>query len=115
MKKSFFLTYVSKLQPIKLVEIFEKKFDMNFIEHSSSYLGDYYAHQGVFCDSFKILNNILPDGEFEIDDSEIVTIMKLGFFNGKNKEKQSKTEYMKKQLDLMEDLKMYSYDVFDEN
>ena len=54
MKKSFFLIYTSKL---KVFEIFENKFDISFIKHSSDYLGEYHSYEGLFCDHFKLLNN----------------------------------------------------------
>ena len=113
MKKSFFLTYTSKLKMFDLEEIFQNKFDIYFIKHSSDYLGEYYSHEGLFCDQFKLLNNKLPDNNYQITDSEIVTILKFGFFNGKNKEKQSKYEFMKKQLEKINNLSLYSFEVFE--
>lgn len=80
MKKKFFLTYASKL----------KVFDMSFSEHSSDYLGNYYSYEGLFCDNFKILKNKLPDGDLQINDGGIETILKLGFLMEKiNKNKVS--------------------------
>ncbi len=49
-----FLIYTSKL---KVFEIFENKFDISFIKHSSDYLGEYHSYEGLFCDHFKLLNN----------------------------------------------------------
>lgn len=114
MKKSFFLTYASKLKVFDLAKIFEKKFDISFIEHSSDYLGNYYSYEGLFCDNFKILQNKLPDGDLQINNGGIETILKLGFLNGKNKEKQSKYEFMKKQLASLDNINLHSFDVFEE-
>ncbi|MDV8155313.1 hypothetical protein ACG907_08475 [Acinetobacter bereziniae] len=114
MKKSFFLTYASKLKVSDLAKIFEKKFDISFIEHSSDYLGNYYSYEGLFCDNFKILQNKLPDGDLQINNGGIETILKLGFLNGKNKEKQSKYEFMKKQLASLDNINLHSFDVFEE-
>lgn len=114
MKKSFFLTYKTNLNLIDSVGIFEKKFDISFVEHSSDYLGNYYSYEGLFCDNFKILQNKLPDGDLQINDSGIETILKLGFFNGKNKEKQSKYEFMKKQLTSLDNINLHSFDIFEE-
>lgn len=114
MKKSFFLAYTTNLNPIDLVRIFEKKFDISFIEHSSDYLGNYYSYEGLFCDNFKILQNKLPDGDLQINDGGIETILKLGFLNGKNKEKQSKYEFMKKQLASLDNINLHSFDILEE-
>lgn len=114
MKKSFFLAYATNLNPIDLVRIFEKKFDISFIEHSSDYLGNYYSYEGLLCDNFKILQNKLPDGDLQINDCGIETILKLGFLNGKNKEKQSKYEFMKKQLASLDNINLHSFDILEE-
>ncbi|UOH17708.1 hypothetical protein [Acinetobacter sp. NyZ410] len=114
MKKSFFLIYTSKLKIFDLAEIFQNKFDISFIKHSSDYLGEYYSYEGLFCDHFKLLNNKLTDDNYQIIDSEILTILKLSFFNGKNKEKQSKYEFMKKQLEEINNLNLYLFEVFEE-
>lgn len=114
MKKNFYLTYTSKRKIVDLANFFEKKFDISFVEHSSDYLGDYYSYEGLFCDDLKLLNNKLPDDDFQITDSEVITILKLGFFNGKNKEKQSRCEFMKGQLENVDELSLYSFDIFEE-
>ncbi|MEQ1345538.1 hypothetical protein [Acinetobacter seifertii] len=114
MKKSFFLAYTTNLNKIDLVRIFEKKFDISFIEHSSDYLGNYYSYEGLLCDNFKILQNKLPDGDLQINDGGIETILKFGFLNGKNKEKQSKYEFMKKQLTSLNNINLYSFDILEE-
>lgn len=114
MKKSFFLAYTTNLNLSDSVGVFEKKFDISFVEHSSDYLGNYYTYEGLFCDSFKILQNKLPDGDLQINESGIVTILKLGFFNGKNEEKQSKYDFIKKQLASMENINLHSFDIFEE-
>ncbi|ENW53083.1 MULTISPECIES: hypothetical protein [Acinetobacter] len=114
MKKSFFLAYTTNLNSIDLVRIFEKKFDISFIEHSSDYLGNYYSYEGLLCDNFKILQNKLPDGDLQINNGGIETILKLGFLNGKNKEKQSKYEFMKKQLASLDNINLHSFDILEE-
>jgi len=97
-----------------LAEIFENKFDVSFIKHCSDYLGEYYSYEGFYCDHFKLLNNELPDDNYQITDSEILIVLKLRFFNGKNKEKQSKCEFMKKQLEKINNLSLYLFEAFEE-
>lgn len=96
------------------LKFLKKKFDISFIEHSSDYLGNYYSYEGLFCDNFKILQNKLPDGDLQINNGGIETILKLGFLNGKNKEKQSKYEFMKKQLASLDNINLHSFDIFEE-
>ena len=114
MKKSFFLTYASKLKVFDLAEIFEKNLIFLLLNIAADYLGNYYSYEGLFCDNFKILQNKLPDGDLQINDGGIETILKLGFLNGKNKEKQSKYEFMKKQLASLNNINLHSFDIFEE-
>ena len=64
----------------------------------------------------------IPEDTFEIEDDEKnnapqkTSFFKkiFPFFNGKNKEKQSKYEFMKKQLASLDNINLHSFDIFEE-
>lgn len=82
-----------------LVDLITKKLDLDFNLHESDYLGEYYLYNGLFADRFTIMNNRLPSGEFLINDNTAQkNILKINFIDGKNKDKESKLNFLKQQL-----------------
>lgn len=114
MKKHFFLTFKSTLSMLELLDILQNKLQIDFVLHESMYLGEYYAYKGLLCESFKIFDNKMPDHELHLDEAGIMTILKLSFIEGKNKDKEIKCLRIKNQLESIMALNLHSFEILED-
>lgn len=114
MRKSYFLTYGSTLTKKEVVNIFENNFFFKFVEKDSLYFGAYFKYIGLYCDQIKIFENIMPNSDLYIEDSDIKTALSFSFIEGKNSEKKSKYTFIKLQLDKMEDFILFKSEELEE-
>lgn len=102
MKKYFFLSFASSKPLNDVCKDFYDRFDIEFIKHESSYVGEYLKYSGMYADVIKILPNIMPNGEHVYGKNEdIKTIVEISFISGKNNEKSSRYKYMKESVKRM--------------
>lgn len=116
MKKSFYLVYSSKLKMEKVLQTLDLTLDMSFTARESSYFGNYYKYEGLYCDSCKIFVNKLPTGDLilEQNDSSDI-ILKICIDEGKNKDKLSKFKFLKHYFQKDENFTFESENILEEN
>lgn len=96
MANSFFLTYVSSLQIFDVKEVLSDKWDLELIEHDSSFFGVYFRYRGLYADNLTIKNNRLDENSWLMEDYvKYKTIIEVSFTEGRKKDKISKSKYMK--------------------
>lgn len=81
---------------------FRDRFDIEFIKHESSYVGEYFKYSGMYADVIKVLHNVRPTGEHVHEaNNNIKTIIEASFISGKNADKLSKYKYIKESVRRM--------------
>lgn len=102
MKKSFYLSFASPNSLDEVRKYFYDKFDIEFNEHESSYVGEYLKYSGMYADVIKLLPNVMPTGDhLDRENGNIETIIEMSFVSGKNADKLSKYKYMKESIKRM--------------
>lgn len=94
MKKSFFLSYKSNLSIDSIVHSLEHTLQINFVPHDSHFIGLYIQYKGEYCDSLKIMSNLTPDLDYQIDSAkDFSTVIKIMLEQGKNVDKNRKKDF----------------------
>jgi hypothetical protein len=94
---------------------FYDRFDIDFIGHDSSYIGEYLKYSGVYADVIRILPNVMPNSEYVYgENKDIETIVEIFFTNGKNAEKLSKYKYMKGSVGRMNGMLIIKDEIVEE-
>lgn len=98
MKKNYFILYGTILPVTDILDYTEKRLDVKFDLHESSYLGEYYKYSGLYADSITIeRNQIELKGEFKEETAkDFPVLVYISIAAGKNKDKLSKFKYIKK-------------------
>ena len=116
MKKNFYCVFGTNYTTVEIIEILRENFDMEFSPHESSYFGQYLLYSGLFADRITIRENRIDHlGEWaEERFKDYPTIIKLSNTNGKNSDKISKTNYIKKQFSKIANIALLEERVFEE-
>ena len=96
MKKSYFLTFSSKLSIVQCVKLLHARLDMDFSLHESEYFGEYWKYSGMLAESVTVGSNILPTGDLRVAGVEdSTTILEVAINEGKNIDRLARMKYLK--------------------
>lgn len=100
MKKSFFLRFGSPLDVKKVCSHLQDRLDLTFVQHNSSYFGEYSKYSGLYADSLIVGPNfVVCSGDWrEPNQKQFITIVEVSITSGKNSDKLSKCKYLKNSL-----------------
>ena len=116
MRKSYFLLFGSSLSPEAIAAMINKRLDLEFEQHDSSYLGAYFKYFGLYADKLTIEEN-RPNclGDFKEEKfSKFPTLIYLSITSGKNRDKLSKSIFMKARLCEIGDIKLLRESVIED-
>jgi len=112
MRKDYYLSYaiVDSIQN-EIIDYLRAKYDFDFIERDSSFLGVYYLYEGIFADKM----TIKVDPTLSEDNSATSEKLRLNITidSGKNRDKESKYKYLKKLFDKDENFTFISEEVLE--
>jgi hypothetical protein len=97
MRKSYFLLFGSSLSLEALAALVNKRLDVEFEHHDSSYVGEYLKYSGLYADKLTIEKNRSGVvGDFKEEKfKNFPTLIYVSITSGKNREKLSKVKYIK--------------------
>jgi hypothetical protein len=116
MKKSYYCIFGTNHSIAELVGILVKNFDMEFVEHESSYFGNYLLYSGLFADKLTIRDNSESTASEDSKNrfGDYAVIINLSNNNGKNSDKLSRTNYLKKQFSQISNVVLLEETIFEE-
>lgn len=116
MKKSYYYLFGTLIDDIKSVsDILYQKLDLEFKVHESDYIGEYMKYSGLYADKISIeknfnkIDNSWKEKEFKL----YPTLIYVGNYLGKNADKLTKVQYLKKCFEKIGDIKLLKEDIIE--